>query len=371
MELSFASAAWAWGLLSLALPILIHFFASRDQQPRRFAGMRFLPEGAEQGRARRISDWLLLLLRMLLLACLVAALMAPTLQTTRVRDQQWLLRHPALPALTSAEQAALASGTATVAYWLCPHAVLQPLSASCAASPETAAENDRFLLDLYVLAAREPALAALTLQVPPQLASSLLRLPALPFTVSAEVQPIATPTSPLPWSVFGPADYAPLFAAANRASAGERWRWLQTEQDLAAASTTDASRGAMPDVVIGSDDRRAAVRWHDQPLPWQISRYGELEQAFHLEGEALHLRVANAAALHAEPARLALLLQLTDSWLARGQLRHHEDSRALLTRLSAAVPASTGEHEQALRSLLLLAAVLLLVAERGLAHARR
>ena len=369
MELSFASAAWAWGLLSLALPILIHFFASRDQQPRRFAGMRFLPDGAEQGRARRISDWLLLLLRMLLLACLVAALMAPTLHVTRARDQHWLLRHPALPPLTSSEQAAVATDTARAAFWLCPQAMLQPLSSPCAESPEMAAAPDRFLLDVFALAAREPALASLTLQVPPQLASSLLRLPTLPVSVTVEVQPIAAPASPSPWSVFGPAEYAPLFAAANRASAGERWHWLSPEQ--AVEATTSAVVESVPDVVIGRDDRRAAVRWHDQPLPWQISRYGELEQAFHLEGEALHLRVANAAALHAEPARLALLLQLTDSWLARGQLRHHEDSRALLTRLSAAVPASTGEHEQALQSLLLLAAVLLLVAERGLAHARR
>lgn len=408
MELSFASAAWAWGLASLALPILIHFFASREQLPRRFAGMRFLPEGAEQGRARRISDWLLLLLRLLLLTCLVAALMAPTLHTTRVRDQQWLLRHPALPALTDSEAATLTTGTTTNGYWLCPQGLLQALTARCAEATGAAVNEERFLLDLIALATREPSIAALTVQVPPQLASSMLSVPTLPFPITTEVVPVATSTARRPWSVAGPESYAPLFAAANHASASERWQWQRaslaaevassaepagvdrTVSDIANAeisrsqipdsqipdshtSGAELAKTATPDwdLVIGRDDRRTPVRWHDQPLPWQLSQYGEHELMFHLEGEALHLRVADAASLRADPAQLALLLQVTDSWLARGLLRHQEDSRALLSQMAAAAPAGSGEHAQPLQTLLLLAAVLLLLAERGLAHARR
>ncbi|MFZ5842601.1 MAG: BatA domain-containing protein [Pseudomonadota bacterium] len=398
MELSFASAAWAWGLASLALPILIHFFASREQLPRRFAGMRFLPEGAEQGQARRISDWLLLLLRLLLLTCLVAALMAPTLHTTRVRDQQWLLRHPALPALTDSEAATLTSGTTTNGYWLCRQGLLQALTARCAEATGAAVNEERFLLDLIALATREPSIAALTVQVPPQLASSMLSVPTLPFPITTEVVPVATSTARRPWSVAGPASYAPLFAAANHASTSERWQWQRASVTAEAAnsaeppsldhSVAESARSEIPgsqisgaklaktatpnwDLVIGRDDRHTPVRWHDQPLPWQLSQYGGHELAFHLEGEALHLRVADAASLRADPAQLALLLQVTDSWLARGLLRQQEDSRALLSQMAAAAPAGSGEHAQPLQTLLLLAAVLLLLAERGLAHARR
>ncbi|MFN4291272.1 MAG: BatA domain-containing protein [Permianibacter sp.] len=398
MELSFASAAWAWGLVSLALPILIHFFASREQLPRRFAGMRFLPEGAEQGRARRISDWLLLLLRLLLLSCLVAALMAPTLHTTRVRDQQWLLRHPALPALTDSEAATLNAGTTANGYWLCPQGQLQVLTARCAQDRGAVVHEERFLLDLIALATREPSIAALTVQVPPQLASHMLRVPTLPFPITVDVVPVATSTARRPWFVAGPESYAPLFAAANHASASERWQWQPAPRSAESASSAEPasfdgsvsdnarhpisdSRSAgsenattattTVDLVIGRDDRRTPVRWHDQPLLWQLSQYGEHELAFHLEGEALHLRVTDAASLRANPAQLALLLQVTDSWLARGLLRHQEDSRVLLSQMAAAVPAGSGEHAQPLQTLLLLAAVLLLLAERGLAHARR
>src|SRR3990167_7087530 len=78
VELNIATPLAAWGFASLLVPILIHFFANRWQQPIRFAALRFLQPAAEQGRARRLSDLLLLLLRLLLLAVMVLALMAPS-----------------------------------------------------------------------------------------------------------------------------------------------------------------------------------------------------------------------------------------------------------------------------------------------------
>ena len=370
MELSFAATAWGWGLLSLALPILIHFFASRQQQPRRFAGMRFLPPGVEQGRARRISDWLLLLLRLLLLAVLVMALMAPTLRYPEAREHHWLLRHPALPAISDSAAGSASTSDAMPAYWLCPNAELQPLSASCARN-ETATTQpvgESFLLDLLQLATREPSLAEVTVQVPPQLATAPLTLPTLPFVVHWQFVAVDAPVPAVTWPVSGPADYGPLFAAANRIDAAARWRWQSAE----GTGVDDRGSGeAERALVIGEDDRRARVRWHNQPLPWQDSTHSDTTLQFHVEGAALHLRVTDAATLRTEPARFARLLQLTDAWLARGQWRYHEDSAMVLAGLSASSAQATGMQTLTLQSLLLLLAVLLLFAERGLAYARR
>ena len=93
------------GLLTLALPLLIHLRRQVDRQPVDFAALRWL-----QARLRPRSRWRLerpwlLLLRLLLAALLALLLASPVWQSLRRTDA--LLLHPALdPALLSPADAA-------------------------------------------------------------------------------------------------------------------------------------------------------------------------------------------------------------------------------------------------------------------------
>jgi hypothetical protein len=78
-------AAW-WGLASLAVPILIHLLARERNRRMWFPSLRFLRATRVSAlKRRRISDWLLFVVRSLILAFAVAALAAPVF----VSDARW------------------------------------------------------------------------------------------------------------------------------------------------------------------------------------------------------------------------------------------------------------------------------------------
>ena len=78
-------AAW-WGLAALAVPILIHLLARERSRRLLFPSLRFLRTTRLAAlKQRRISDWPLLAIRLLILASVVAALAAPVF----VSNDRW------------------------------------------------------------------------------------------------------------------------------------------------------------------------------------------------------------------------------------------------------------------------------------------
>lgn len=80
--MSFLNPALLFGVAAVAVPILIHLWNRRRFRPMPWAAMRFLRASVEQNRRRvRIEDWLLLVVRCLLLALLALALARPALRS--------------------------------------------------------------------------------------------------------------------------------------------------------------------------------------------------------------------------------------------------------------------------------------------------
>ncbi|MDA7527958.1 BatA domain-containing protein [bacterium] len=77
MSFSFLNIAMLAGLVSIALPVLAHLLSKRRYDVVQWGAMQFLLLGHKTRRRIRFQDILLLLLRMLLLACLAFALARP------------------------------------------------------------------------------------------------------------------------------------------------------------------------------------------------------------------------------------------------------------------------------------------------------
>lgn len=76
--MNFLSPFVLTGLVSLSVPIIIHQLTRRSRQVRELPTVQFLKQASEHTRSyRRLKEWLLLLLRMLILAALVTAFARP------------------------------------------------------------------------------------------------------------------------------------------------------------------------------------------------------------------------------------------------------------------------------------------------------
>jgi hypothetical protein len=76
--IEFEHAAWLWGLLALAFPVLLHLLGRRAVPPKDFPPAVLLEKaGARRITSRRIKEIVLLALRMLLLAAVVLAFARP------------------------------------------------------------------------------------------------------------------------------------------------------------------------------------------------------------------------------------------------------------------------------------------------------
>ena len=79
------SLAWAWpvvfaALAALALPVLLHLDRRRTLRVIPFAALRWLGRGHPARRTWRLTEWLLLALRLLLVASIVTWLAEPPLR---------------------------------------------------------------------------------------------------------------------------------------------------------------------------------------------------------------------------------------------------------------------------------------------------
>lgn len=69
-----------WGLAAISVPVLIHLFLQRQQRLVRFASLRFLKLTRRRPERKKIDNWLLMALRMLLFALLALAFARPALR---------------------------------------------------------------------------------------------------------------------------------------------------------------------------------------------------------------------------------------------------------------------------------------------------
>lgn len=76
----FLKPVFLWGLLLVAIPIIIHLFSFRKQRVLYFSSLRFLREIDTQNRRRsRIIDWILLMIRILIVILLVLGFAQPVI----------------------------------------------------------------------------------------------------------------------------------------------------------------------------------------------------------------------------------------------------------------------------------------------------
>src|SRR6266851_3379572 len=80
-RLAFAHPAYLWGLLAVALPILVHLFNQRRPRPLAFGAIEFVLRSQRQrARRLRLRQIILLALRCLLIAAVALALARPSLK---------------------------------------------------------------------------------------------------------------------------------------------------------------------------------------------------------------------------------------------------------------------------------------------------
>src|SRR5256885_7606223 len=87
--LQFAHPAYLWGLLAIALPILVHLFNQRRPRPLSFGAIEFvLRSQRRKARRLRLRQILLLALRCLLIAAVALALARPSIKPRGVQAAQ-------------------------------------------------------------------------------------------------------------------------------------------------------------------------------------------------------------------------------------------------------------------------------------------
>lgn len=115
MSLALLWPAALLGSVLLVLPWWLHRLPRRQGSPRRFAALRFIGQHATPRRDRRVSEWPLLLLRLLLLATLLLFLAGGLWRDWPGRGLQWQAVWPGVSA------SALASAAASDrSVWLLP-----------------------------------------------------------------------------------------------------------------------------------------------------------------------------------------------------------------------------------------------------------
>ncbi len=85
---------WLWAIAGIAVPLFIHLWNVKKGKTRKVGSIAFLTESAKSHtKSLRISEWLLLLLRCLLLIVLALLLTNPFIETPETDSQQkgWIL----------------------------------------------------------------------------------------------------------------------------------------------------------------------------------------------------------------------------------------------------------------------------------------
>lgn len=142
MNLGLLLPAGLLALFALALPLLLHLVRQSEQKRVEFAALRWLSVRARPRRRPRLDEWLLLLLRLLLLA-LIALWLAQPVWFGTPDARPWLLVHPAI----DPSRAPSASSTDEQRRWLAPGfpSIEQPPPASPASIGSLLRELDAAL----------------------------------------------------------------------------------------------------------------------------------------------------------------------------------------------------------------------------------
>ena len=78
-----------WALSALAIPVLVHLFSFRRHRKVQFSQTAFLREVKQESRSRsRIRHWLVLLMRLLAMACIILAFAQPVLDQDTADGQK-------------------------------------------------------------------------------------------------------------------------------------------------------------------------------------------------------------------------------------------------------------------------------------------
>src|SRR5438093_13335737 len=111
----FTNVALLAGMGALAIPILIHLLLKRQKQRLRFSTIQFFVRQDEQASKRRkLRNWLLLAVRLLLVALLVLAFARPYLKNTPAAAEARKRRVAVFNLDRSASMQALARGESQV-----------------------------------------------------------------------------------------------------------------------------------------------------------------------------------------------------------------------------------------------------------------
>ncbi|MBD8525366.1 BatA domain-containing protein [Pseudomarimonas arenosa] len=353
------------GLVGLLLPVLIHRLPRRKSSPRSFAALRFVGHHQPPRQQRKISEWPLLILRLLLLSLLLLWLAAPQWLNWQGRGLQWRAVWPGVAA-----SAAMALPAADRNLWLAPGYPELSTEAIPSAPDQTASL-------LRQLAADLPAADRLTVLVPEQLsgldATSLGLARAVQWQV---VQSVATDGPTL--------KVRKLSLRVEQAASPSQWleAALQAWADDPALATTidrgdaEASVPADADAVLWLGDH-PAPRFAQQRVPLlQVPAGATPSTARERPWTALP---QGDARLHGplRPDSMPEVLeadfpQQLHQWLFR---RHPQPQQA---PAASVVPTVEPKLEAALRvppldlrPWVALLAALLLLAERWLANGRR
>jgi hypothetical protein len=92
MQLIWLAPAAALGLIALAVPVLIHLLTNQQRRHVAFPSLRFLrPTRLAAIRRRSLQNWLLLTVRVLVIAAVVGALAGPVMVSS-TREEEWQRR---------------------------------------------------------------------------------------------------------------------------------------------------------------------------------------------------------------------------------------------------------------------------------------
>lgn len=311
MNLSFALPAMLWTLAALAVPLLLHLVRRERRQRTVFAALAWLDPRQRPRRRLQLRDWLLLLLRLLLVVAFVL-LLAGLQRDDPAAPAAVTLVHPSLapPAGEPAEGEAW--------HWLAPG-----FPGTDTPAPPVPRDVASLLRDID---ARLPAGSLLRVQVP----AVLDGLDDEPLTLSREVDWQVRDDRAEPPSVpIAPAPALALALRGDPADAG--WRWLRAVHaawQVGAGAPKSPDLGAIdaappaPDTVLAwtsaAPANEATLTWAadggtlllDAATPWPLARTpvaldadGWLQGAGHGAGRVLQWRHA------LQPAALPALLE--------------------------------------------------------------
>lgn len=106
-------------LAALALPLLLHLVRRDEQRPVDFAALRWLSARVRPRRSLRFEEWLLLALRLLIIALLALLLARPVLPAGG-GTTPWIVAAPGVAAAALRDAAATTDGAQAERRWLAP-----------------------------------------------------------------------------------------------------------------------------------------------------------------------------------------------------------------------------------------------------------